>query len=212
MPNRALLDRWQLHGKKVFLYVGTHAYYHGLDTLMEAATLLRARADIVFLMIGSGPERARLKQVSVHRGLTNIIFGQSPYEEMAHLYSIAYASVATLRKIEVAKSMRLSKVFPSLSCAVPVIYAGVGEAAELLEGHKCGIVVAPEVPALLAQAIVRLAAAPTERHEMGWAGRALVEREYSWSTIVGRWLAEIGLASTFMEGKCARADGAHPRQ
>jgi glycosyltransferase involved in cell wall biosynthesis len=97
-----------------------------------------------------------------------------------------------LRKIEVAKSMRLSKVFPSLSCAVPVIYAGVGEAAELLEAHKCGVVVEPEEPALLAQAILGLVSDQSMRHAMGCAGRALVEREYSWSTIVGRWLAELG--------------------
>ena len=189
-----LLDRWRLHGKKVFLYVGTHAYYHGLDTLIEAATLLRERSDIVFLMIGDGPERARLKQLSVDRGLTNVIFGQSPYEEMDQLYSIAYASVATLRKMDVAKSMRLSKVFPSLSCAVPVIYAGVGEAAELLEAHKCGVVVEPEEPALLAQAISSLASDQSMRHAMGYAGRAFVEREYSWSAIVGRWLEELGMS------------------
>ncbi len=128
-PSRALLDRWQVHDKKVFLYVGTHAYYHGLDTLIDTATLLRVRSDIVFLMIGDGPERARLKQLSADRRLTNVIFGQSPYEEMAQLYSLAYASIATLRKIDVAQGMRLSKVFPLLSCAVPVIYAGVGEAA-----------------------------------------------------------------------------------
>src|SRR4029453_15724949 len=145
-PSQALFDRWQLHGKKVFLYVGPHAYYHGLDTLIEAATLLRERSDIVFLMIGDGPERARLKQLSVDYGLTNVIFAQSPYEEMDQLYSIAYASVATLRKMDVAQSMRLSKVFPSLSCAVPVIYAGVGEAAELLEAHKCGWWGPPESP------------------------------------------------------------------
>jgi glycosyltransferase involved in cell wall biosynthesis len=211
MPCRALLDRWKLYGKKVFLYVGTHAYYHGLDTLIEAADLLRAHSDIVFLMIGSGPERARLKQLSVNRGLANIIFEQSPYEEMPQLYSIAYASVATLRQIEVAKSMRLSKVFPSLSCAVPVIYAGVGEAAELLEAHECGVVVTPEAPALLAQAIVRLASDSTRRHAMGWAGRALVEREYSWSTIVGRWLAELGTSPTLMEGKCPQELMDHPR-
>lgn len=190
-PSRALLDRWQLHDKKVFLYVGTHAYYHGLDTLIEAAALLRKRSDIVFLMIGDGPERARLKELSTDYGLTNVIFAQSPYEEMDQLYSTAYASVATLRKIEVAQDMRLSKVFPSLSCAVPVIYAGVGEAAELLETHKCGVVVEPEAPALLAQAIASLASDETMRHNMGYAGRALVEREYSWSAIVGRWLEEL---------------------
>jgi glycosyltransferase involved in cell wall biosynthesis len=200
-PSRALLDRWGLHGKKVFLYVGTHAFYHGLDTLIEAAALLREHSDIVFLMIGDGPERARLKQISVDRGLTNVIFGQSPYEEMDQLYSVAYASVATLRKLEVAQGMRLSKVFPSLSCAVPVIYAGVGEAAELLKAHKCGIVVQPEEPALLAQAIASLASDHSMRHTMGCAGRAFVERDYSWSTIVERWLAEVGRSPVLMHGK-----------
>src|SRR5439155_26847469 len=130
------------------------------------------------LMIGDGPERARLKQLSADRGLTNIIFGQSPYEEMDQLYSIAYASVATLRKIEVAQSMRLSKVFPSLSCAVPVIYAGVGEAAELIEANKCGIVVEPEHPAQLAHAISALASDLARRNAMGCAGRTLVQKEY----------------------------------
>ena len=200
-PSQALLDRWGLQGKKVFLYVGTHAYYHGLDTLVEAAALLRERADIVFLMIGNGPERARLKQLSRDRGLTNIIFGQSPYEEMDQLYSIAYASVATLRNLEVAQGMRLSKVFPSLSCAVPVIYAGVGEAAELLEAHQCGVVVQPEEPALLAQAVASLASDHSMRHTMGCAGRAFVERDYSWSTIVERWLAEVGRSPVLMHGK-----------
>ena len=88
--------------------------------------------------------------------------------------------------------MCLAKVFPSLSCAVPVLYAGVGETAELLEAHKCGVVVAPEEPALLAQAIAGLVADPSRRRALGWAGRAFVEREYSWATLVGCWLAELG--------------------
>ncbi len=194
-PCPELLDRWELHGKKVFIYVGTHAYYHGLETLIEAATLIRDRSDIAFLLIGHGPERRRLKQISEERGLTNVIFGQSPYEEMDRLYSIAYASIATLRRIEVAKSMRLSKVFPSLSCGVPVIYAGIGEAAELIESNACGLVVEPEEPAQLARATLSLASDPHMRSEMGRAGRALVEREYSWSTISRRWLTEIGVSA-----------------
>src|SRR5262245_17061195 len=62
-PSSQLLDRWRLHGKKVFLYVGTHAYYHGLESLIEAATLLREESDIVFLMVGEGPEKQRLRQM-----------------------------------------------------------------------------------------------------------------------------------------------------
>jgi glycosyltransferase involved in cell wall biosynthesis len=191
--SQELINRWGIQSRKVFLYVGTLAYYHGLDTLIEAATLLRNRTDIVFLMIGDGPERARLQQMSEDRALTNVIFGQSSYEERDQLYSIAYASVATLRRIEVAKSMRPAKVFPSLSCEVPVVYAGEGEAAELLEANRCGVVVQPEDPVFLAQAIESLAADPARRNKMGRAGRVLVEREYSWSTIVDRWLEEIEL-------------------
>jgi colanic acid biosynthesis glycosyl transferase WcaI len=192
-PSRLLLDRWGLHGKKVFLYVGTHAYYHGLETLIEAATLLRGKSDIAFLMVGEGPERARLKAICIDRKLDNVIFGSSPYDEMDQLYSIAFASVATLRNIEVARGMRLSKVFPSLSCGVPVIYSGVGEAADLIRANDCGIVVEPENPRLLSEAILALASRPDRRDELGRAGRTLVEREYSWAAIVDRWLTDIGL-------------------
>jgi colanic acid biosynthesis glycosyl transferase WcaI len=187
-----LAARWGLQGKRVFAYVGTHAYYHGLETLIEAATLIRDRSDIVFLLIGDGPERERLKKLSEGRGLSNVIFGESPYEEMDQLYSITYASVATLRKMDVARGMRLSKVFPSLSCGVPVIYAGEGEAAELLMANRCGVVVEPEDPAALAQAVLRFASDPTMRTGMARAGRAMVEAEYSWSAIVREWLLEIG--------------------
>ena len=90
-------------------------------------------------------------------------------------------------------------------CAVPVIYAAVGEAAELLEAHKCGIVVKPEEPALLAQAISSLASDHSMRHTMGCAGRAFVEREYSWSTIIERWLTEVGLS----QGSCMGSNLRH---
>jgi colanic acid biosynthesis glycosyl transferase WcaI len=191
-PSAALLARWGLEGKKVIAYVGTHAYYHGLDTLLDAATELRERSDIAILMIGDGPERGRLEALARERQLSNVIFGRSPYEEMDQLYSIACASVATLRDVPVAKGMRLSKIFPSLSCGVPVIYAGKGEAAELIAAEECGVVVPPENPASLAEAIRRLVDDPGARDALGARGRAFVEREYSWSTIVGRWLQEIG--------------------
>jgi len=192
-PCEALLDRWCLHGKKVFVYAGTHAFYHGLDTLIDAATQLRQRQDIAILMVGSGPERARLKQLVSDRALGNVVFGESPYEEMSRLYSIAYASVATLRNMRVASGMRLSKIFPSLSCGVPVIYAGFGEAAELISEEQCGIVVPPESPVALAAAMTRLAAAPAERDSLGSRGRSVVEARYSWSYIVRQWLDEIGV-------------------
>jgi colanic acid biosynthesis glycosyl transferase WcaI len=110
---------------------------------------------------------------------------------MSRLYSVVHVAVATLRNVPVAKGMRLSKVFPALSCGVPVIYSGEGEAAELLAVHKCGLTTAPEDPAALADAIRELARNRELREQLGRNGRRLVESEYSWSTIVDRWLCEI---------------------
>lgn len=190
-PADDLLKRWNLPGKKVFVYVGTHAIYHGLDTLVRAAHLLRQHDDLVFLMIGNGPERDRMISLAKELQLTNMIFSQSPYEEMDSLYSVSYASIATLRNMDVAKGMRLSKIFPALSCGVPVIYAGHGEAADLLRKHECGIAVTPENPDLLASAIQQLALDQDTRDKLGRAGRQLVESEYSWKAIVARWLREL---------------------
>jgi glycosyltransferase involved in cell wall biosynthesis len=194
-PDQELLARWSLQGKKTFAYIGTHAYYHGLSTLIETAALLRERKDIAFLLIGDGPEREALKAQARALELDNVVFGSSPYEEMARCYSIAYASVAVLRDMEVARKMRLAKVFPALSCGVPVVFSGLGETPELLEAHGAGIAVQPEQPAALARAIEELADDPGRRDTMGRAGRELAEARFSWRVIVDRWLNEIGYPS-----------------
>lgn len=187
-----LLERWGLHGKKVFTYIGTHAYYHGLETLVEAAALLRDRDDIAFLLIGDGPEREPMKALAAQKGLDNVVFGSSPYEEMARCYSITYAAVAVLKDIDVASKMRLSKVFPALACGVPVIFSGAGETPELLEQHGAGVAVGAEDPLALASAVRALADDPGRRDQLGGAGRQLAETEFSWSVIVQRWLRELG--------------------
>ena len=163
--------------------------------MINAAKLLQEQSNVAFLMIGSGPERQRIIELAQTLRLQNVIFDQSPYGEMNNLYSICYASIATLRDVEVAKAMRLSKIFPSLSCGVPVIYSGHGEAADVISTHQCGICVRPEDPEKLAAAINRLASDVSARDAMGQTGRKLVESQYSWNVIVGRWLRELGLES-----------------
>ena len=194
-PDDGILDRWNLRGKKVFAYVGTHAIYHGLETLIRAAALLRDRDPrIHVLMIGDGPEREPLRSLAGELGLDNVTFGSSGYEEMPQLYSVAVGAVATLRDMPVAKGMRLSKVFPALACGVPVIYSGRGEAAEILTDHGCGLVTPPEDPDALAGAMMRLASDDELRTSMASAGRALAVQDYSWSAIVDRWLDSLGSA------------------
>ncbi len=177
--------------RKVFTYAGTHAEYQGLEVLIEAAKLLRHRDDVVILMVGKGPVRERLIESASQAGLDNVLFRDSPFDEMSRLMSITYASLVVLRDMPVARKMRLSKAVPPLACGVPVIYAGPGETAEILADRGCGVVVEPESPAALARAIEELADTPERRRQMGRQGRTVAEQEFSWSLLVDDWLHQL---------------------
>lgn len=182
-----------LDGRTVFTYAGTHAPYHGLEIIIEAAALLRARSDIVFAMIGRGPVRPQLEQRAAALGLRNVVFVDSPFSERRRLFSFTRAAIATVSDMPAAAMMRLAKVMPALACGVPVIHCGQAESAQMLSDNSCGLVVPSRSAPDLAAAVLRLADSPDEAQAMGRRARSLAERELGWSDIVSRWLAQLSL-------------------
>lgn len=180
-------------GEAVFLFAGTHGYAQGLDVIVEAARTLAARPGIRFVFAGDGPDKLRI--VNLARGLDNVTFlDPLPVAEMPRLFSASRASIVPLRKLDLFKSARPSKIMSSLACETPVVYSGEGETVELIEKHGCGVTVPPECAEKLAEAVERLAGDPAAAREMGRRGRELVVAEYSWESIVGRWLGEMEIA------------------
>lgn len=177
-------------GEIGFVYAGTHGYGQGLDVILDAAELLHDLPKIVFLLVGDGPEKPRLQKKGAR--LANVRFcDPRPASDMPALLAEARASIVPLRNVPLFRGARPSKIFPSLACGTPVIYSGAGEAATLIEGNHCGVVVPPEHPAELAAAVQRLASDRAVAEEMGDNGRRLVERDYRWTTIADQWLAAL---------------------
>jgi len=175
----------------VFLYAGTHGYAQGLEVILQAAQLVRHIPTILFLLVGDGPTKAALEAQATAERLTNVKFlGAQPIEAMPQYLSMSRASIVPLRGTPLFRSARPSKILPSLACKTPVIYCGEGETATLMQEEGCGLVVPPENPSALAQAVMTLAADPVLAAQMGWNGRRLAESQYSWDTIVAR-LAQI---------------------
>jgi colanic acid biosynthesis glycosyl transferase WcaI len=199
-PDEAYAEQLGVRGRTVFTYAGTHAPYQGLEVILEAAERLRDRTDIAFLMVGKGPIREQLRRQAAQRGLSSVLFRESPFSETPRLMSITRAALATLSEMSAAPKMRLSKVIPPLACGVPVIYVGAGESAEILETQACGMTVRDRSPEAFAQTVRRLADSPAEAQAMGARGRALAELEFSWRIIVARWLDQLSLVR---EGKSA---------
>lgn len=173
-----------VEGKFVASYVGTHGMAHGLDTIIEAAELLRDRQDIVFLMAGDGAERQRLVEEVRQRRLPNVILlGQLPKDQMPRLWSVSDASLVLLKKQDLFLTVIPSKIFESMAMKTPIIMGVAGESRDIIEEAGSGICIEPENAAELAAAVRDLAQSPDKCRELGENGHRAVSGQFNRATL-----------------------------
>lgn len=181
-----------LTGKFVAAYVGTHGMAHKLDTVLEAAELLRDRSDIAFLLVGDGAERERLVAEVAARRLSNVVMlGQQPKSAMPAIWAASDAALVLLRRVDTFKTVIPSKMFEAMAMACPMILGVEGEAKTLMDAGGAGIAITPESAAELAAAVTRLADEPVFAAGLGESGRAYVAREFDRRVLAERLLTEM---------------------
>jgi colanic acid biosynthesis glycosyl transferase WcaI len=171
--NNAL--RRELGSESKFLvgYIGTIGNAHGLDTLLDAATILQKQSsNVLFLLIGEGAEKERIKTTAESCGLTNVRFlDQQPREKIPSYISSADACLVLLKKTDVFKTVIPTKMLEFMSCERPVILGVDGQAREIVEQAKAGLVIEPEDSEALVRAINRLKENRNLGIELGQNGR-----------------------------------------
>jgi len=161
-------------------YAGTHGMAQGLETLIEAARLLKDEAGIRFVMVGEGAEKSTLVARTNRYDLKNLdFFPNQPQSFMPHLWAAVGIAVVSLRKLEIFHSALPSKLFEIMAMERPVVLAAEGEARELVLEAEAGIVVEPENPTELAEAILYLAGDAEARQRYGRNGRRYVQAHFS---------------------------------
>lgn len=156
MPKDAALVReLGLEGKFVAGYVGTHGLAHHLETLLDAAEMLRGQPGgeaFHFLLLGDGARKQVLKEEAARRGLGNVTFIDSvPKEQVARYWSLLDVSVIHLRKTELFTTVIPSKLFECMGMGLPVLHGVAGESAEIVREEGVGIVFEPENAAQLVE-------------------------------------------------------------
>jgi putative colanic acid biosynthesis glycosyltransferase WcaI len=131
-------------GQRLALCVGTHGYIHGMEVLLEAAAAMADRPDLVFLLVGDGSKKARLVELARSRSLPNLYFADPvPPAAVPALYRRAAAGLCALRDVPIAATVRLIRALNAMDAEVPVVYAGHGEGAALVQRTRAGIVTPP---------------------------------------------------------------------
>ena len=154
--------------KFVVTYAGAIGMANDIDVLLEAAAMIRHRADIQILVVGDGKERKRLEDRAKQLGLANVTFtGAVPKTHMADVLAASDACIAILRNIKMFTTTYPNKVFDYMAAGRPTILAIDGVIRQVVEAAKGGVFVSPGNADLLASAITDLADDPQRAREMG---------------------------------------------
>ena len=153
-----LAAAWDLEGRFVVGYVGTHGIAHALDNVLDAAEHLADNQDIRFLLVGAGAERDVLVAEAERRGIGNIVFAPAQAKErMAGVWSLCDVALVHLKDLPLFTGVIPSKLFEAMGMGLPILLAAPdGEAARIVRDHDCGLCVAAQDPAALAAAVRRL--------------------------------------------------------
>lgn len=181
--------RHGLTHKFVVTHAGNVGYVYDLETLVEAARLLRAEPDVQFLIVGDGVVRPSLEARVRDLELTNVAFlPYQPRETLPFLRATSDVQVALYKKGASRYSMP-SKVYEIMASARPVLASADvhSDLWNLVAKTQCGICLEPQNPAGLASAVMTLYRDPKLRMRMGVHGRSEVDRRYSVDAVVAQY-------------------------
>ncbi|MGI9500800.1 MAG: glycosyltransferase family 4 protein [Geminicoccaceae bacterium] len=181
-------------GDEQFLavFAGAHGQANGLDAVLDAASVLKARGrdDITLLLIGDGKMKPALQARAREESLNNVVFrGTIPKPELALIMQRADAGLMVLANIEAFYyGTSPNKFFDYVSNGLAVINNYPGWLAGLITEHDCGIAVKPEDPAAFAHALMRLADDRQAAKAMGRCARKLAEARFDRRQLADRFV------------------------
>jgi glycosyltransferase involved in cell wall biosynthesis len=187
--NNFVREKFNLGSKFIVSYIGTFGLAHKLETVLEAATLLKQETGIVFVLIGNGAERERLVRKKNILKLENVlILPRQPRETIPGFLDASDACMVLLRKRDVFQTVIPSKIFEAMAMARPIILGVEGECRAIVEEANCGLCVDPENHRQLVEATLELFHSPDLRAFLGQNGRKYVERHYDREELARRYL------------------------
>jgi glycosyltransferase involved in cell wall biosynthesis len=157
----------------------------GIDVLLEAAARLAARGLHPELWLaGEGPERGALEASARALGLAPRARFLGARADVPDLLAACDAFVLPSRREGLGVA-----ALEAMALARPVVASRVGGLAEAVLHEGTGLLVPPEEPAALADALERLLRDPALRERLGAAGPARVAARHSAKAMVDAYAA-----------------------
>lgn len=172
--------RLDLPGKFLILFVGNLIKLKGVDKLIKASAKLICELPHQLVIIGDGPERARLEQLTSNLEVGNALFtGRVQHQDMP-----LYMNAADVLALPSESEGLPDTVQEAMACGVPVIATNVGGLPELITDGVNGFLLNNE--AELEECLQLLISNPELRAEMGANAREFAVNNLSIEKVINQ--------------------------
>ena len=153
-----LSNKYNLQGKFVAGYIGTHGMAHGLETIVNVAEQLKENDNIRILFAGGGAARKKVVDLVAQKKLSNVVLiDRQPKEMMPKIWSLCDVSLVPLVKNDLFRTVIPSKIFECMGMGIPTIMSiPEGEATQIIIETGSGLVVESENIKQIKHAILQL--------------------------------------------------------
>lgn len=168
-------------------YSGSLSFNTDLDSVLGAAELL-ADEPFSFVIVGDGVKKAELMRRAEEMRLDNVQFHPfQPLEMYPQVLAAADMNLVTLNR-QAATSSVPSKMFKMMASERPVLAITMqgNEVHRLVQDAQCGLIVPPEDPVKLAEALRYAASNSKEMERMGVNARRYLVENHSRQDCVRR--------------------------
>jgi glycosyltransferase involved in cell wall biosynthesis len=146
----------------------------GFDLLVRALPgIARIRQDVRLVLVGDGPERVRIEDIASSLGVGHQTIITGAHEQVGVYLAAADVLVAPSRNEGMGRSL-----VEAMALGLPTVAASVGGIPNVIEDAKSGILVPPEQPQAISEAVLRLL---TDEKLHGSIGRAAREKARQFS-------------------------------
>ncbi len=170
----------------VWLAVGRFEEAKDYPNMLRAFKMIVSKkSNVVLLLVGQGSLMEEVKKLASELKLEDKVRFLGVRRDVLDLMNAADAYVMS----SAWEGMPMV-LLEACACGLPIVATDVGGNSEVVLNDKTGFIVPPYNPEALAQAMEKMMALPQEKRlEMGKAGRAYIEANYSLEHVVDQWVA-----------------------
>ncbi len=160
----------------------------GIDTVIQALpAILEREPDVGYVIAGRGPDRERLEKLAHKLGVADRVrfLGLVGDQDLPAVYNLGSVYLGMSRRVGRmdVEGFGISLVEAS-ACGLPVVAGNSGGIPDAVRDGETGILVPPEDPAALADAVCRVLADRGLASQLGQNGRRAVETHFNWDRVV----------------------------